>query len=151
MLHSEESIHTSGTARACLEQHTFKSTANDKTASHTKNAVIGQVKFSKVKNHVEPYNRIASKNMVDMVSVVKIFLRSDPEEENRNETKMSRENNEVVELERDATSKKLKKIRGGNRAVVTKFEKEACAIMGNDGNNITWDLIAKLDSITIAL
>ena len=51
----------------------------------------------------------------------------------------------------DGNYERLKKVRAGNRAVVTKFEREAGIIIRDHGNSLTTDLIAKLDLISIAL
>ena len=46
---------------------------------------------------------------------------------------------------------RLKRIRAGNRAVVTKLEREAADIIKVHGNNVSEDHISKLDSCTTTL
>ena len=51
----------------------------------------------------------------------------------------------------EMTVERLKRVRGGNRAVVTKLEREINEIVRRHGNALNTDLIAKMDSWTTTL
>ena len=62
---------------------------------------------------------------------------------------MINERNEIEETHENY--KRLRRIRAGNRAVVTKIEREAADIINAYGSNLSQDHILKLESCTKTL